>query len=127
MIADILNIPSCTNVVKIDTADGKAFTLNRELEGGLNEVLELAGPAVLSIQSGINEPRYPTLPGIMKAKKKQLDVKKGADLGVSAQSKTASLKMFVPVSDSMAEIIQGAPAEAAAKLVDKLKNEAKVI
>ena len=68
MIADMLNIPSCTNVVKIDTADGKAFTLNRELEGGLNEVLELAGPAMLSIQSGINEPRYPTLPGIMKAK-----------------------------------------------------------
>jgi electron transfer flavoprotein beta subunit len=127
MVADMLGMPHCTNVVKINTADGKAYTLNRELEGGLNEVLELAGPAVLSIQSGINEPRYPTLPGIMKAKKKQLDVKKGADLGVSAQSKTASLKMFVPVSDSMAEIIQGAPAEAAAKLVDKLKNEAKVI
>jgi len=127
MIADMLNIPSCTNVVKIDTADGKAFTLNRELEGGLNEVLELAGPAMLSIQSGINEPRYPTLPGIMKAKKKQLDNKSAADLGVSASSRTAFIKMFVPVSDSMAEIIQGAPAEAAAKLVDKLKNEAKVI
>ncbi len=127
MIADMLNIPSCTNVVKIVTADGKAFTLNRELEGGLNEVLELAAPAVLSIQSGINEPRYPTLPGIMKAKKKQLDNKSAADLGVSASSRTAFIKMFVPVSDSMAEIIQGAPAEAAAKLVDKLKNEAKVI
>lgn len=127
MIADILNIPSCTNVVKIDTADGKAFTLNRELEGGLNEVLELAGPAMLSIQSGINEPRYPTLPGIMKAKKKQLDNKSAGDLGVSASARTAFIKMFVPVSDSMAEIIQGAPEEAAAKLVDKLKNEAKVI
>ncbi len=107
MIADMLNVPHCTNVVKINTADGKAFTLNRELEGGLNEVMELAGPAVLTIQSGINEPRYPTLPGIMKAKKKQLDVKSGADLGVSASSRTAFIKMFVPVSDTMAEIITG--------------------
>ncbi len=127
MIADLLNMPHCTNVVKIDTADGKSFTLNRELEGGLNEVMELSGPAVLTIQSGINEPRYPTLPGIMKAKKKQLDAKSAADLGVSASPKTSFIKMFVPVSDSKAEIIQGAPAEAAAKLVDKLKNEVKVI
>jgi len=127
MIADMLNMPHCTNVVKIDTADGKAYTLNRELEGGFNEVMELGGPAVLTVQSGINEPRYPTLPGIMKAKKKQLDVKSGADLGVSAASKTEFIKMFIPVADSMAEIIQGAPEEAAGKLVDKLKNEAKVI
>jgi len=127
MVADMLNVPHCTNVVKINTADGKAFTLNRELEGGLNEVLDLAAPAVLTIQSGINEPRYPTLPGIMKAKKKQLDAKSGGDLGVSASSRTEFIKMFVPVSDTMAEIIEGAPAEAAAKLVDKLKNEAKVI
>lgn len=127
MIADLLNMPHCTNVVKIDTADGKAYTLNRELEGGLNEVLELSGPVVLSIQSGINEPRYPTLPGIMKAKKKQLDVKSGADLGVSAASRVEFIKMFIPVADSMAEIIEGAPEEAAGKLVDKLKNVAKVI
>ena len=127
MVADLLGMPHCTNVVKINTADGKAYTLNRELEGGLNEIMDLTAPAVLTIQSGLNEPRYPTLPGIMKAKKKQLDAKSGADLGVSASSRTAFIKMFVPVSDTMAEIIAGAPAEAAAKLVDKLKNEAKVI
>lgn len=127
MIADMLNMPHCTNVVKIDTADGKAYTLNRELEGGLNEVMELGGPVVLTIQSGINDPRYPTLPGIMKAKKKQLDAKSGADLGVSAASKTEFIKMLIPVSETMAEIIEGAPEEAAGKLVDKLKNEAKVI
>ncbi|MFA5518061.1 MAG: electron transfer flavoprotein subunit beta/FixA family protein [Spirochaetota bacterium] len=127
MVADLLNMPHCTNVVKIETADGKAYTLNRELEGGLNEVLELTGPAVLSIQSGINEPRYPTLPGIMKAKKKQLDVKTGADLGVSADSRVDFIKMFIPVADSMAEILEGAPEEVADKLVDKLKNVAKVI
>lgn len=126
MLADMLGLPHCTNVVKLDLA-GTAMTVNRELEGGLNEVIGLSAPAVLSIQSGINEPRYPTLPGIMKAKKKRLDVKKAADLGVSATSKTAFMKMFFPVSEHKAEIITGDPASAAAKLVDKLKNEAKVL
>jgi electron transfer flavoprotein beta subunit len=127
MVADLLGMPHCTNVVKLESADGKAFNLNRELEGGLNEVLEITAPAVLSIQSGINEPRYPTLPGIMKAKKKRLDVKSGGDLGVSAASKTEFVKMFFPVSETKAEILTGDPAAAAATLVDKLKNEAKVI
>lgn len=128
MIADMMGVPHCTNVVKLEVgSDGKSLTLNRELEGGLNEVIETSAPAVLSIQSGINEPRYPTLPGIMKAKKKKLDVKSGADLGVSAASKTEFIKMYFPTAESMAEIIEGDPATAAATLVDKLKNEAKVI
>ena len=63
----------------------------------------------------------------MKAKKKKLDAKKGADLGVSASAKTDFIKMYFPVSESSAEIIEGDPAAAAATLVDKLKNEAKVI
>ena len=132
VIADMLGLAHCTNVVKIDVAaDQKTLTINRELEGGLNEVLEMSAPAVLTIQSGINEPRYPTLPGIMKAKKKRLDVKKAADLGVAelgeAGSKTKFIKMFFPVSDHKAEIIEGDAKTAAKTLVDKLKNEAKVI
>ncbi len=126
MVAETLGFPHCTNVVKLDV-DGANITVNRELEGGLNEVIEMAGPAVLSIQSGINEPRYPTLPGIMKAKKKKIENKSAADLGVSGSSKTEFIKMFFPVSDTMAEIIEGDAATAAAKLIDKLKNEAKVI
>lgn len=126
MVADILGFPHCTNVVKLDV-DGSDITVNRELEGGLNEVVGMTGPAVLSIQSGINEPRYPTLPGIMKAKKKKIENKTAGDLGVSGGSKTEFIKMFFPVSDSMAEIIEGDPAAAAATLIDKLKNEAKVI
>ncbi len=132
MIADMMGIASCTNIVKLEVGgDKKTLTVNRELEGGLNEVLDIAMPCALSIQSGINQPRYPTLPGIMKAKKKQLDVKKAADLGVSAVgeagSKTGFIKMFFPVSETKAEIIEGDAKTAAAKLVDKLKNEAKVI
>lgn len=126
MIAELLGMPHCTNVVKLDIS-GANMTVNRELEGGLNEVLEMSAPAVLSIQSGINEPRYPTLPGIMKAKKKQLDAKKASDLGASTDSKTEFVKMFFPVSDKKAEIIKGDPATAAKALIDKLKNEAKVI
>ncbi|HSV97401.1 MAG TPA: electron transfer flavoprotein subunit beta/FixA family protein [Spirochaetota bacterium] len=131
-VADMMNFVHCTNVVKIEVGgDQKALTVNRELEGGLNEVLEMAMPAVLSIQSGINQPRYPTLPGIMKAKKKRLDLKKAADLGVSALgeagSKTKFHKMYFPVSEHKAEIIQGDAKAAAKTLVDKLRNEAKVI
>ncbi len=132
MLASMMGLPHCTNVVKIEVADDKkSMTVNRELEGGLNEVMEMALPGVLSIQSGINQPRYPTLPGIMKAKKKRLDLKKAADLGLSevgeAGSKTSFLKMFFPVSEHKAEIIEGDPATAAKTLVDKLKNEAKVL
>ena len=128
----MLNFSHCTNVVKIEVgADQKSLTINRELEGGLNEVLEMATPAVLTIQSGINQPRYPTLPGIMKAKKKRLDLKKAADLGVGAigeaGSKTKFHKIFFPVSEHKAEIIQGDAKAAAKTLVDKLRNEAKVI
>ncbi|MDY6968440.1 MAG: electron transfer flavoprotein subunit beta/FixA family protein [Spirochaetota bacterium] len=132
MMADMLGLPHCTNVVKVEIgSDNKSLTVNRELEGGLNEVLEMSLPAVLSIQSGINQPRYPTLPGIMKAKKKKLEVKKAGDLGLSeigqAGSKTEFIKMFIPVSEHKAEIIEGDAKTAAATLVDKLRNEAKVI
>lgn len=132
MAADMMGLPHCTNVVKIEVGgDQKSLTVNRELEGGLNEVLEMPMPALLTIQSGINQPRYPTLPGIMKAKKKRLDVKKAADLGASelgdGGSKTKFHKIFFPVSEHKAEILEGDAKAAAKKLVDKLKNEAKVI
>ncbi len=131
MISHLMDLPHGTNIVKLEVQGDKAITVNRELEGGLNEVIEMSLPAVLSIQSGINQPRYPTLPGIMKAKKKRLDVMSAADLGLSetgvSGSKTEFIKMFVPVSEHKAEIIGGDPKTAAAELVKKLKNEAKVI
>ncbi len=128
MMAQMMGLPHCTNVVKLEVADDKkGLKVNRELEGGLNEVIELSAPAVLSIQSGINEPRYPTLPGIMKAKKKPLDAKTASDLGAETEPQTEFVRMFFPVADHKAEIIEGDPATAAGTLLDKLKNEAKVI
>ncbi len=127
IIADILGAAHCTNIVKLEKTGDKELSINRELEGGLNEQLTISLPCVLSIQSGINQPRYPTLPGIMKAKKKQLDVKKAGDVGGVAGAKTSFMKMFFPVSEHKAEIIEGDAKTAAKTLVDKLKNEAKVI
>lgn len=126
LLAQMLGVPHCTNTVNIDLQD-KALTVNRELEGGLNEVLEMNLPALLSIQSGINDPRYPTLPGIMKAKKKQLDAKSFGDLLVTETALSEFVKMYIPKSDSMAQMIEGDAAAASKTLVDKLKNEAKVL
>jgi electron transfer flavoprotein beta subunit len=127
-MAHMMGLPHCTNVVKLEVGDDrKSLKVNRELEGGLNEVIELSAPAVLSIQSGINDPRYPTLPGIMKAKKKPLDGKTASDLGAETESQTEFLRMFFPVADHKAEIIEGDPAAAAGTLLEKLKNEARVI
>ena len=128
MVAVLLGLPYATTVIAERILEGEQrVRVERELEGGRRQVVELPLPAVLTVQSGINEPRYPTLPGIMKAKKKRLDVKKAADIGASAKSKTDFIKMFFPVSDHKAEILQGDAATVAAKLVEKLKNEAKVI
>ena len=126
MIADMLGMAHLTNVVKLDS-DGSKLDLNRELTGGFNEVVEVAIPAVLSVQSGLNEPRYPTLPGIMKAKKKKLEAKTAADLGSDTASKTELLKRFFPQVESNCEMIDGDGAAQGTTLVDKLKNEAKVI
>jgi electron transfer flavoprotein beta subunit len=131
MLSYLMGIPHCTNIVKLETSGDKSITVNRELEGGLNEIIEMDLPAVLSIQSGLNQPRYPTLPGIMKAKKKRLDAMTANDLGLgevgASGSKTEFIRMFVPVSEHKAEILEGDPKTAAAALVNKLKNEAKVI
>jgi electron transfer flavoprotein beta subunit len=131
MLSHLMDLPHCTNIVKLETSGDKSIIVNRELEGGLNEVIEMPLPAVLSIQSGINQPRYPTLPGIMKAKKKRLDVMAAGDLSLTeigvTGSKTEFLKMFVPIAEHKAEMIEGDPKTAAAALVNKLRNEAKVI
>jgi electron transfer flavoprotein beta subunit len=103
------------------TIDGGKASVIREIDGGLQTV-ELKLPAIVTTDLRLNEPRYASLPNIMKAKKKQLDVVTPADLGVGVASRVKTLKVEPP-----AERKAGVVVKTVAELVDKLKNEAKVI
>ena len=130
-IAEILGLPSVTLVKKIDITDGKA-KVERLTDDGY-DVVEVSLPALLTISNEIGEPRYPTIKGIMAAKKKDPIIWAPADLGVeSAQIGVAGrrvkmLKLFQPVHEGKVEIIEGeSPEEAAVNLALKLR-EAKVL
>ncbi|MFZ6846050.1 electron transfer flavoprotein subunit beta/FixA family protein [Undibacterium sp. RuTC16W] len=120
MLAALLGWPQATFASKVVVADGKA-TVTREVDGGL-ETLSLTLPAIITTDLRLNEPRYVTLPNIMKAKKKQLDNVKPADLGVDVTSRVKTLKVVEPAKRSA-----GIKVPDVATLVAKLKNEAKVI
>jgi electron transfer flavoprotein beta subunit len=120
MLAALADLPQATFASKVDVADGKV-TVAREVDGGM-ETLTLTLPAVITTDLRLNEPRYVTLPNIMKAKKKQLDTFKPEDLGVDVKPRLKTLKVSEPPK-------RGAGIKVAdvAALVEKLKNEAKVI
>ena len=120
MLASLLDIPQATFASKVVIADGKA-TVTREVDGGL-ETIALSLPAVITTDLRLNEPRYVTLPNIMKAKKKTIDIVKPEDLGVDIAPRLKTLKVEDPPKRSAGVLV----ADVAA-LVDKLKNEAKVI
>jgi len=120
MLASLLDIPQATFASKVVVADGKA-TVTREVDGGL-ETIALTLPAVITTDLRLNEPRYVTLPNIMKAKKKTIDIFKPEDLGVDIAPRLNTLKVEDPPKRSAGVMV----ADVAA-LVDKLKNEAKVI
>jgi electron transfer flavoprotein beta subunit len=120
MLAALTDLPQATFASKVEVADGKV-KVTREVDGGL-ETLELSTPAVITTDLRLNEPRYVTLPNIMKAKKKQLDTFKPEDLGVDVASKLKTLKVSEPPKRSA-----GIKVPDVATLVAKLKNEAKVI
>jgi len=108
----------------------RSLKVKRELEGGWFQWLEMPLPALLTIQSGINKPRYATLPGIMKAKTKPLKKLTAADLGLAPADlspRQKILKVYVPVKKAQAEFFEGNPKEIATRLVDKLRNEARVL
>ena len=120
MLAALLGWPQATFASKVLIEGGKA-TVTREVDGGL-ETLALQLPAIVTTDLRLNEPRYVTLPNIMKAKKKQLDVLKPADLGVDVTPRLKTLKVSEPPKRSA-----GVKVPDVATLVNKLKNEAKVI
>jgi electron transfer flavoprotein beta subunit len=120
MLAALGNLPQGTFASKVEVADGFA-SITREVDGGA-ETLKLKLPAVVTTDLRLNEPRYVTLPNIMKAKKKQLDIFKPADLGVDVASKIKTLKVTEPPKRGA-----GIKVPDVATLVDKLKNVSKVI
>ena len=111
-LAGLLGLPSVAVVTKIDLGDGKA-TAHRELEGGLVDVVEVDTPALLTIQTGINEPRYATLRAIKQAEEKEIDVREPGDLGEPAY---AVRKMFVPPKGEGAEMLDGGAVEVAQRI-----------
>jgi len=120
MLAALCDLPQATFASKIEIADGNAI-VTREVDGGM-ERLQVKLPAVVTTDLRLNEPRYVTLPNIMKAKKKQMDVLKPSDLGVDVKPHLKTLKVSEPPK-------RGAGVKVAdvATLVAKLKTEAKVI
>jgi electron transfer flavoprotein beta subunit len=120
MLAALLGWPQATFASKVVLEDGKA-TVTREVDGGL-ETLALTLPAIVTTDLRLNEPRYVTLPNIMKAKKKPLDVVKPEDLGVDVAPRLKTLKVVEPAKRSA-----GIKVPDAATLVAKLRTEAKVI
>ena len=126
MVADFLGIPHVAVVVKAEL-DGDTAKFHRQIEGGV-EVVEAKLPALFTAQKGLNEPRYPSLKGKMKAKKKKAEIIDATGLGVDIAPRIKVIEMSVPeVRTSGTMIREEEPADAAKKLVQLLKEEAKVI
>jgi len=127
ILAEMLGIPHATMVKKIELGDGVA-KVNRELEGGLEEIVEVKLPAIFAVQTGINEPRYVSILGIRKAMKKEIKVLGLADVGLSendvgeAGSWIKIEKMFVPPVEKQAEFIKGTPEDVATKIAEIIKS-----
>ncbi len=124
MLAALADLPQATFASKVEIADAngqKTANVTREVDGG-SETLKLTLPAIITTDLRLNEPRYVTLPNIMKAKKKQMDVLKPSDLGVDIKSHLKTLKVSEPPKRSA-----GIKVPDVATLVSKLKNDAKVL
>jgi len=133
-LAELLGIPQLSLIVKVDVAeDGKSVKVQRPVEGQMLAI-ESSLPALITAQKGLNEPRYASLPGIMKAKKKPLDEKTLADLGLDAAEfgegarKTTIIELTPPPQREAGRIVEGeTPEEKAAELARLLHEEAKII
>lgn len=127
-VADLLGLPQVNVVTKLEVADGKALA-TREIEGG-SEVVEVPLPAVITAQKGLNEPRYPSMKGIMQAKKKPMQKLSLGDLGLDAAQTGAKVKAkayFLPSVRAAGKIVPGEVPEAARELVRLLREDAKII
>src|SRR5262249_48756610 len=129
ILAETLGLSSATIVMEVQLEDG-SLRVKRELESGWFQWVRLPMPALLTVQSGINQLRYATLKGIMAAKKKEIREIKATDLGLTADDLKPSLiveKAYLPEKTKRTEMLEGKPAEVAAKLVEKLRFDARVM
>jgi electron transfer flavoprotein beta subunit len=124
MLAAMLDYPFASVVNKIETGDDKKLKIGREIEGGNQEISEIELPCVLSIQTGINEPRYVGIRGIRKVASVEIPTMGAGDLGVDAAAlapKVKRLDYFVPEMGEGAEMLEGSTEEIIAKLLEMLK------
>lgn len=132
MVAELLDLPHVSVVTELEWIDEKSCRVGREIDGG-SESLEVTLPAVLAANKGLNEPRYASLKGIMMAKKKPMEVKDAAAIGIdvgtvgSAAALTQVVKMDPPAERSAGRRLEGEPAQMVQELVKLLKDEAKVL
>lgn len=128
ILAELLGVPHATMVKNVELGEG-FVRVNRELEGGLEEVVEMKLPALLTVQTGINEPRYVSIMGIRKAMKKEIKVLGLNDLGLKADEvgKSGSWitveKIFMPPVEKEAEILEGSPDEVSARIAEIVKTK----
>ena len=130
ILAQMMGLPHVAYVIETEIVEeGKLARVHRELEGGLHEVVEIELPAVFTIQTGINEPRYASILGIRKATKKEIDLSGLDALGLEedevgeAGSKIGLEKLFFPPMGERAQILEGSPQEVSAELVGLLKDK----
>jgi electron transfer flavoprotein beta subunit len=126
LLAEVMGLPHATLIMQIEV-QGQGLRVKRELEAGWFQWVELPLPAILTIQSGINKVRYATLKGIMAAKKKEIKAIPRESLGVAHEPTQHIERIYVPAKTKKTEFLDGTPKEAAAKLVEKLKHEARVL
>jgi len=126
VLAELLGLPHGTIIMAVEKIDN-GIRVKRELEDGWFQNVEMPLPAVLTIQSGINKLRYATLMGIKKAKTKEVRRLTAAELGVAVEPTASIERVYLPLRTKQTQLIEGSPKEAAAKLVEKLRFEARVI
>jgi electron transfer flavoprotein beta subunit len=126
VLAEILGVPHATIIMAVEALNG-SVRVKRELEAGWFQKIEMPLPAVLTIQSGINKLRYATLMGIKKAKTKEIRKLTPAELGVAASPTATIERVYLPQKAKQTQLLEGSPKEAAAKLIEKLRFEVRVI
>ena len=127
-LAEELDLPHVSTAINLSVESGRA-TVVRDVEGN-SEVVEASLPLLVTAQQGLNEPRYPSLPGIMKAKKKPLERLSADDLGLNPEditARTATIDQYLPPKKEAGKVLAGELADQAKELVQLLRSEAKVV